>query len=233
VDVKRVYFETLRSAASSDPAIQVRIAATEALGQYSEQGLSTLIGLAASSNADLARAALSSLGAVGSPGSVPVLLSAINGEDRDLRPAAIRALAASGQPNAVAAIAEVAMSSDSVLAEEAIKALGQIDSASSLEALLEIATSPKRREIAAAALSQIAPGQIGRLASRLPTVPIDVRRLAVEVLSRVRSQEAMDVLETALDDPEPAVRHSAFCALTHIRRADRPVHGTADAEGVQ
>jgi hypothetical protein len=40
----------------------------------------------------------------------------------------------------------------------------------------------------------------------------------IEVLIRIRSREALEVLETALVDREPAVRFSALSALAHVRR---------------
>ena len=62
-------------------------------------------------------------------------------------------------------------------------------------------------------------------------VELDTRLAIVEVLSRIRTADAVGVLETALNDSAPAVRQTALTVSGHIRPADRTSSGLRVFEG--
>jgi HEAT repeat protein len=51
---------------------------------------------------------------------------------------------------------------------------------------------------------------------------VNLRRAVVEALARIRSGEALEALESALEDGEPSVRQAALAALAHLRKVHRP-----------
>jgi HEAT repeat protein len=208
--------------------MQVRIAAVEALKPGATP---TLIELVGSEEDDLAVAALKSLGATGNAEALPTLIkvAAVYHSRRQIE--AVRAIGRLQLDAAIEPLRRIASERDVPLAEEAISALGQIASAESVDAILEVMSIPAKRAAAAAALKTLGEFAIPTLAHRLHLLPLDVRRAVVEVLIGIRTREAIELLETALADPEPAVRYSALSALTHVGAGERHITTAIGDEG--
>jgi HEAT repeat protein len=71
------------------------------------------------------------------------------------------------------------------------------------------------------ALAQLGDVAVPLLAAGFEQFDLDLRRAAVEVLARIRSVAAIQLLETALDDSAPSVRQAALSALARIRQFRR------------
>lgn len=220
--------QKLLSLGTGDPAMQVRIAAIEAL---KAEDVEVLTHLACSSEEDLAIAAVKALGATGNSAALEALLLAARSGNPRLQTAAFRALGESGLEGAIPALLQAALGREQLLSEEAINALRRIRRPASVDALLEVAAIPQKRAAAISALTGLGQFGVPILAQRLHKLTLDVRRAVVEVLISIRSAEALGVLEAALADAEPAVRHSALRALAHVRYSRRQIPQPAGIEG--
>lgn len=200
--------------AKNDPAMQVRIAAVDTL---KSQAIPTLIELAASEEDDLAVAALKSLGATGNLDALPTLRNAATIFHSRRQIEAIRAAGNLQFDEAIDLLRGIALQRDRDLAEEAIRALGGISKEESVDAILQTMSIPAKRAAASAALRNLGEFVAPLLARRLHSLPLDVRRAVIDVLIAIRTRAAMEILEAALADGEPGVRHGALSALTHIR----------------
>jgi HEAT repeat protein len=212
--------DRINSIAMSDPAVQVRIAATDALANYGSVMLPALRDLLRQSNEDLAEAAISALGRLQLAEAIPDLTAMVGSGRPRLQMAAIRALGASKQVTALTPLKEVAGAADAGLVREAIAALGILGNAESCEALLWLAQFPRNRKAVIAALLDVPPAAVTVLLNRLPALPLDVSRSVIEVLSRMRSSTALDGLELGMVDPRPAIRFAALAAISHSSRAE-------------
>ncbi|QDU28916.1 putative lyase [Anatilimnocola aggregata] len=232
VDTQRALADQFSSLAINDPGMQVRIAAASALGHYGRAGYSLLEQMAVHPNADLSQAALLALGEIRCPEPAQVLISALDSEDSLTRITACRSLGQSGQTWAVSPLAEAASSPEHLLSEAAICALGRLHQAESLDVLLRLASYPKHRAAVVAALTAVNSDEIQNLASHLPSLLLDVRRTLIEALVRIRTPAAVAILETAVEDAQPAVRQAAVAALSHIA-SGRPSPPFLVDEGVR
>lgn len=216
-DFERHSLEALTSCALHDAAMQVRISATEALGDYGSAAIPTLLIVAEDSESDLAQAAICSLGNTQSSSVIPWLTEKLRSSDQTVASAAVRALGQSRQPAAVQLLATIPHNRERECVPAAITALGQLQLAESRDVLLDLAAFPANRPLVAHCLVQHYSGDITGLAHRLPKLPLDVRRLLMEVLSRIRSPAAIDLLEASLNDSHPAVRFAALNAMSHLQ----------------
>jgi HEAT repeat protein len=115
--------------------------------------------------------------------------------------------------------------------QEAIEELGGITLPEAATALIEAANWPRRRDDCLVALARLGEIAVPSLARGLQTGQLDTRRAIVEALARIQSAQAIGVLETALNDRAPAVRHVAESGLRYIRHIDRTTSGTSGFEG--
>jgi HEAT repeat protein len=221
-DLGRNSLDHFISLAMHDLAMQVRIAATEALGDYGSPAIPTLLKIADDSESDLAQAAIYSLGRTQSPTVISLLEEKSKSSDKFIALAAIMALGESHQATAIPPLAMAAQSRDRELAEAAITSLGQVQLPEGRDALLDLAAVPINRRLVAGCLVSNYSSDITGLAQRLPLLPLDVRRLAIDVFSRIRSTGAFDALEVSLNDSEPAVRFAALTAIAHLQMSSAP-----------
>jgi HEAT repeat protein len=215
--------------AANDSAMQVRIAAVEAL---KPQAIPMLIELTGSDEDDLAVAALKALGATGSADALPTLKKAATTFHARRQVEAIRALGTMSSKDAVELLRKIALGRDKLLADEATSALGRIATEESVDAILEIMKVPAQRAAAFLALRTLDELAVPVLARRLHSLPLDVRRAVVEVLIAIKTPAAIEILETALADTEPAVRYGALSALTHVRSINRHSGEVIGKEGI-
>lgn len=211
----------LAQLATADPAMQVRLAATEALGACGPAVVSVLKTLAGSENSDIAQAALHACAHIRQLDAQQIILDALNSGDAERQVQAIRALKGCQTADAADALRPFALGHDERLAGESIEALSQLQVDRSADILIEAAAWPSRREICIRALSALSETALPALKRSLTQAGLDTRRAVVEALSRIRSASAIDVLEIALEDDEPAVRHAAITALAHLRPGNR------------
>jgi HEAT repeat protein len=219
--------EALEQLVLSDPAYHVRAAAIEALGRVGgAQAVSILAPLVenADSNSDLARAALTALGQIGHPNSLPPLLSALRLPDLDRRIWAIHALGKRGGTGVEGALQALATTdSEMDVVQAAIEALQQLATPEAIACLLELTANPTRNEACVAALTNLGAAHLEVISRGLTHTNAGVRRAVVEVLTRMKHPRASELLLTALDDRDTSVRLAAVNALENLgnRYAER------------
>ena len=202
--------------AQNDIAMQVRIAAVEALGRMRHATvLPVLKSLANAKETDLAQAALKALGTTRQGTALQVLVAALDTDEPEQRRAALQALGESGQASAVEPLCRALRDEDRELAVVAIDALGRLDCPEAVAALTDLTRWPRWRETCIAALVHAAHARVSWIGKGLENPDLDVRRAIIEVLARRREPAATGMLRSALSDPEPAVRQAAIAALAH------------------
>ncbi|MFB2936713.1 HEAT repeat domain-containing protein [Aerosakkonemataceae cyanobacterium BLCC-F154] len=221
--------DTLANLAHRDPSTIVRIAAVEALGQIGGARVVSFLAPIAEDTKlpnDLVRAALSALGQVGHPNSLPPLLSALRSEDLFLRVCAVKALGKRGGQDIESILQDLAATdSDVTVVFAAIEALAQLATKEAIAALLELTANLKHNEACIIALANLGEKQVEAIGKGLTHFNLEVRCATVEVLTRLRCPRASELLIVALDDPEQIVRLAAVNGLEHLgnRYAERKI----------
>lgn len=210
----------LENLARNDEAMQVRVAAVEALTRFSNPALLPLFAaLAHSPDADLARAALWALGAMRHRDALPELIAALDSGESVARRAAIEALGASKQPAAVEPLGRAVHDEDHDLAAAAIEALGHIDCIQAVKALIEWMQFARWRDTCIEVLIRNGCGRVDWIAGGLEHSNLDVRRGVIEVLTRMHDRNAVWALRIGATDSTAAVRYAAMTALAHMGMA--------------
>jgi HEAT repeat protein len=214
-----------------DPAGQVRLAALEVLGRLDPpDAVAVLEPLTASQDPDIVRAAIRALGHVDHPDVMPILDAALRADDTWRRLEAVGAIAARGTPEAAATLLwAAAVDGEIDVANAAIAALAVLASrdgtaaTAATEALVSLTAEPSRRETSIAALAGLPIRRVEEVAAGLRHLSPGVRRATVEALGRMKRLDASQWMESALDDPEAAVRATAVAELRRLgsRRAAR------------
>jgi HEAT repeat protein len=201
--------------AEGDAALPVRVAAVDALGYLqSDSSIPLLLQLTDAADPDLKQAALTALGPVARNDVVAVLVAAASAADLSTRLAAIRALGTGKARQSVEALSQLATAvsdPDAVLA--AIDALEFSPSAYAGEALLALTLEPGCRDLCIMALARLDESHLDQIALGLRHEMLDVRRAAVEALSRQAAPRARELLKSALDDPHKSIRQAAIKSL--------------------
>ncbi|MGV3486808.1 MAG: HEAT repeat domain-containing protein [Planctomycetaceae bacterium] len=212
VDHSATHREKLLTLAREDSAMQVRIAAMEALPASAVAELSEFSNR---TDDDLATAALKALGAIRQAVALPALIEAAASDNLRRRAEAIRALGESGLPEAGFALSEIALRRNEPLWEEATAALAHVRSDQSIAALLAIAGRPSRRSAAKTSLNRLGEHAVPALSWHLHHSPLETRLVVVDVL--IGTATAVQALEAALEDEAPAVRHRTLSGLAYVR----------------
>jgi HEAT repeat protein len=205
--------------ASSDTAMQVRVAAVEALAQTGPQAFSTLAELAKEADADLSSAALESLGSSNDPRSLQILYDALGSDHVEKKIRAIRALANRHDARTIERLLALAIGREEKTSDEAISALARCSAADAATALIETMRVPAKRDRCLRALVCLGARAVPALVHSLQQGDLDIKRAAVEALTRIPIPDAIASLETALTDSAAAVRFAASSSLSHIRHA--------------
>ena len=206
----------LRKLAEEDNAMQVRVAAVEALGQIGDSAdLPVLAFLAGSTHDDLSRVALTSLGLIAHPSVLPPLFAAVGSAEPRKRVYALQALGETKLPEATEKLRQAALDSDDVAAQAAIQALGRLATPRAVEALVEMTAFPHRRDACISALAGLDPKQLASVAFGMHHESPDVRRAVVIAFARMRNPAARPYLRIAAEDMDGSVRFAAIAALTH------------------
>jgi HEAT repeat protein len=211
--------------ANSDPAMQVRIACLEALGETGkEAAVAVLARVAGSDDLELARASLRALGQIIHPAAVPPLLEALRAPNPLKRLEAARAL---GQRRGPATADEVealrwiaAGDADASVAETAIAALGRLGTSQATAALIALAADPVRRRACVNALARLDDAGAADMATGLDYPQPASRRAIVEALAQMKRPYASELLGRALDHPDAGVRAAACMAFAFLGSRD-------------
>ncbi len=206
--------------AEFDPALQVRAAAIDALGQIPvDRPVLLLMRIAdEADDLDVKHAALAALGRIDRPEALAVLVATVNAAEVATRLAAIQALGTSVQQRAVETLHQIATAdSDESVVTAAIGALERSPSPQATEALLLLTLYPACRDLCVTALSRLDASRLDQMARGLAHDTIDVRRATVEALSRHPDRLARELLKTAADDPQRSVRQAAQKSLAVSR----------------
>jgi HEAT repeat protein len=226
--------ESLARLANTDPAGHVRIAAIEALGRLGGvRAVSIIAPLTEALERDIACAALTALGSIGHPDSLPPLQAALHSAEPARRTAAVSALAMRGGAGAAEALQRIAVTDEEAsISRMAVESLARLGTPDAVAALTELTSEPARREDCILALSRLEPEQIPLIAVGLNHANPEVRQAVVEALGRMKHSAATDQLIEALEDAQATVRLSAVQALRRLgtRQADRKLSSLANTD---
>jgi HEAT repeat protein len=218
----------LRRLAQEDNAMQVRVAAVEAIGRAGDPAdIAILAPLSVAADDDLARTALAALGALAHPDALPALVAASGTRASARRAQAVSALGRSGLEQAAEILNRAAAGPDPLVAQAAIDALGQLATPAAVDALVALTAIPSRRDACIVALAGL--GELGELGEKqaawvargLRNEHLDVRRAVVAALARMKHAAADEQLRNALDEAEGSVRFAIIAALAHSGRQNR------------
>jgi HEAT repeat protein len=214
----------LSDAAEHDVAPQVQIAALRSLSQIHASDLPVLVQrVLAQADDDVACAALAVLGSSTGALGEDMLNEAIHGPSPARRRAAVDALGFRGTEGALRMLKIAArLPVEPPLGPAAIAALGRIAASNeevaaraAIGALLELGIDADWRRDVIATLARL-PHHIDRVQHGLSSSRPAIRRLAVDVLGRMRHAIASVALLEALRDEDPAVRISAIEAIGRL-----------------
>ena len=201
-----------------DPA---RIAALDALGEIGgEEAVATAAAVVESGDSPLLRPALAALGRLRHRDALPPLIESSRSSDPSIRIDALAALGERGGDDVLEHLQRSAMDEDNAVSGKAIEMLGKVATPEAIAALIDLVADPLRREVAIAALAQ-ASGSVEQVAKGLAQQNPEVRRGVVEALARMKRERASDLLGSALQDTDAAVRLAAASALG-MRSYSRP-----------
>ena len=204
----------------SDPAVKVRLAATEALGGLGDTiAVRALIDvLKRDTDAGVRRAAAWSLGELSDARAIPALSDALRTDtDAEVRRNAAHALGEIEDARATPALSEVLRRDKDVSVRRAIvEALSSIEDPASAAALYPVLkdTDPDMRRAAVEALGSIE--NVESVDEILPLVrdeSKEVRRAAVDALGSLEDKRALPALARALGDTDVEVRRAAADAI--------------------
>jgi HEAT repeat protein len=209
---------------ANDPAMHVRIAALEAVGEIGgSEAIDALLSTVGEPNAELVAAALRGLGHAFDARAEQALKTALRSDDVVVRLAAVSGLRAGGSAEAIEGLAwTAAADGDEGVARAAVEALGELARRSSsvghtaVGALLTIATEPHLRDTAVTSLAVLPELRIPAVVDGLDHARSEVRRVTIAVLERMKHPDASAAIQRALDDDDATVRESAITALERL-----------------
>ena len=199
--------------ASEDPAMQVRVAAVETLGQLGIEGpLSLFAALADGDDGDLARAALGALGAAKCAEALPPLLAALDSTLLARRLAALAALSESGRGSGNSTSARGRRSRPGHRGGGGRRS-GSADRTGGRGRADRFDRSAGPPRSVHCGSGQPVPERGALIARGLRHELLDVRRATVDALTRSNHPRAVEWLGPALDDEHAAIRFAALTAL--------------------
>lgn len=211
-------YEKIRRMLEEDPTPFVRVVAAEILGTLGGvRAVPVLARVAASGDRDMARGAVSGLGAVSHPEALPAIFAAFRSPDPMIRAQAVESAARIGGPQTAVRLQWLAAADkDRSLARRAMELLARMGTQESVTALVELTMDLRCREDAMAALTTLRPEHVPFLEPGLTHAHPRIRASLVTVLARMKHPLATRSLVRALEDPDDTVRLQAVQALTHL-----------------
>lgn len=218
----RTAVDSLIHIIKTDEAIQVQIAAVEALGQIGDpQVIPLLVILKNSNENNLAKAALLALGQIQDPNVLQPLFNTLYVSDLDKRITAVQALGHYSGETVVTELSRVAkLEQEPSVVNEITTVFAQMKTPLAINALLNLSAYPKQREICIDKLAQLGENCIPAVATGLQHEQVNVRLATADVLARMQHPLATQELIKALGDEEASVRLVALKALGHAIPAE-------------
>jgi len=210
-------------AAVKDASPDVCRRALQALVEYhTPEATDMLLAALASPEADLRRIAVHAFVSRKEPRAVEPLLALLQDPTPKVSLTACQALAYSGDPRAVEPLLALLKSADAVWRITAVEALTQVDDPRVPDALAAILHDPDPN-VQQAAASTLAwrkdPRALDPLAVMLKSVDVETRRNTAATLEgSITNPRAVDLLLTALRDPDHHVRILALQSLNHCTK---------------
>jgi HEAT repeat protein len=169
------------------------------------------------------------------PEALPQILRLVQVEDQDLRRAAILALGAQSAPEARARLMQIVTGKSPGDAESAFRSLLSNESPGHEALVLKLLADPQLRIPRSDVLRMLAdayrPAWNDDLSAAVGDADPSVRRIALEILSRLGHPDLTRLCITALRDPDEDVRETAFKVL--VNRSDRTSEQAALAYAIQ
>ena len=210
--------------ARADAAPHVRIAALDAIGVLAvSTAIDVVKPLTADQHADVAAAALATLGHLQASEGLSELQEAVRAPDLARRLAAVRGLAAHGSAGAVGSLEWAALTDDddrvveaSIAALEAVATREDAAGAAAVESLVRMLGETARRNRAATALAGLPLTRLEDVARALQHPAPEVRCAVVDVIGRFQHPDATARVARALTDQASAVRETALSTLQRL-----------------
>jgi len=209
--------------ARDDEAVHVAVAAADAIAVVGGEGAVAALAAMSRQEDDRGLAALRALGRIRLDSIAELLRDALRAEDSRRRLTAVEALIGNGSAAAVEALAWTATADGDAgvagAASAGLAAIANREGAAregAVRALVETLRDPLRRGASLNALARLAAPAIPELAKALAADDPQIRRGAVEALSRLTHPVASASLLSALGDGDAAVRRLAIIGLSRI-----------------
>jgi HEAT repeat protein len=202
----------------NDTAPFVRLAAIEFLGHIGGKiAVSILASLTGDENMEISLASVKALGDIHHPDALPPLIAFSRSDHKEIRKAAIEALGQRGGEGISALLQWTALTEkDHSIKAEAIKALRSILTSESIIALLNLTTDNETRDKAICALTTLPSSELHYLLQGLKHKKTPVRTAVVEVLQRIHTPQASEMLSECLNNDDVAVRLATIYALHRL-----------------
>jgi HEAT repeat protein len=208
-------------AAMNDAREEVQLAAMRALGDIGEKRASKALKdrFVHEQRGAGAEAALDGLARLADPASQPVFFEQVASKDADLRRAAFEGLARLGDVAAIRAVeARTGSERDKIVRIARAFALAR-DGGRGLPELMTALRDDNRAEQAMAYLVELGRAHVKALAPRLSDPDVPTRGRLIQVFGIVGGPDALQALQPATRDPDPAVARAAEHAIARIRLA--------------
>lgn len=210
--------DALESLALRDPAVPVRIAALQALGDAgASNAVRTAIALAEDGEPEVRQAALGVLGTSDGPAAIPPLSAALGSDDTGEVRATLDALAPATADALAEEIAAAARDAhDPAAVEAAASALVRAGTPQAVHLLAGLAADPKLRERCVQALARLPMDRLALLGDVLSKGGEASREAVLSALAHSPAAGAERLAAGALEDPSPRVRRAAAQALERL-----------------
>jgi HEAT repeat protein len=202
-----------------DERLQLRDAASKALGQMGEPAVEHLLAAARSPLPPTRQAAMQALGSVGTPAAIETLIQSVADPVAAVRSAAVRALGETRSGKAVAPLMSLVQDEESTLRGQAAASLARLGNLA-LDTLVAALrdSRPSVRVLAAQALGesglkQAAPALVTLVGSDSSAA----RGEAIEALGKIGDPSAVDPILAAIEGGSVVVRRKAISALGRLR----------------
>jgi HEAT repeat protein len=207
----------LHQLVEQDPAMPVRIAAAETLGELRDSTAAPMLAqLVEDKEADLACAAIAALGNIPGAHAETALALALTSDDSRRQLAALRAIADGSQDTLLPHVQKlVQRTRQGDVRSAALSTLAR-NGGSGLDAVLELSATPELSADCVSALAAADHSYTPQLARALQHPNARVRWVAVESLARMKRVAASRELSIALHDEDPTVRFATSQALARL-----------------
>ncbi|HLN22280.1 MAG TPA: HEAT repeat domain-containing protein [Bacteroidales bacterium] len=207
--------DKIRDMALNDPVPFVRLASIEYLGHIGGSlSASALASLSNDPVKDIAQAAVNALGDIHHPDALPPLIALSRSYEPDIRKSALEALGRRGGIGTAEVLQWAALTEkDQSMKNSAIAGLRNIATRDSVNALLNLTSDPGNREKAINALASLPDSMIDLIAAGLEHKISHVRTAVVEILLRIHTPQASEMLSECLTNEDLNVRLAAVYAL--------------------